>query len=175
MQRYEYKVVPAPVRGEKAKGIKSTDARFAHALTRLFNALAADGWEYQRAESLPCEERTGLTRSLTVTQQHLLIFRRDLETEDAPFAEADEPPPPEALHEGPGPVSAAAPGPASVSMPHAGPTPVPPLRPVSAPGATPYSGFRGATGLRAPHDGDAPPRIVPLGAPGEGRDPDREG
>ena len=165
MQRYEYKVVPAPVRGEKAKGIKSTDARFAHGLTRLFNALAADGWEYQRAETLPCEERTGLTRSLTVTQQHLLIFRRDLETEEAPFAEADD----IAAEEAPQAGSALPPAPVP------GPMPVPPLRPVSAPEAMPFAGFRSAGSLRASHDGDAPPRIVPLGAPGDSRDPTREG
>ncbi len=86
MQTYEYKVVPAPVRGEKVKGIKGTDARFAHKLTELMNALAREGWEYQRADSLPCEERTGLTRSLTVTQLNLLVFRRRIATPE-PVAE----------------------------------------------------------------------------------------
>lgn len=86
MQTYEYKVVPAPVRGEKVKGIKGTDARFAYKLTELMNALARDGWEYQRADSLPCEERTGLTRSLTVTQLNLLVFRRRIATPE-PVAE----------------------------------------------------------------------------------------
>jgi len=93
MQRYEYKVVPAPVRGEKVKGIKGTDARFAYKLTELMNALARDGWEYLRADSLPCEERTGLTRSLTVTQLNLLVFRRMIAapvpvTAEAPAASA---------------------------------------------------------------------------------------
>lgn len=166
MQRYEYKVVPAPARGEKAKGIKSTDARFALTLTRLFNALAADGWEYQRADTLPCEERTGLTRSLTVTQQHLLIFRRELETDDAPYAEAED------TTAGPGTLH---------NRPPPGPIPVPPtpptlpLRTVPAPEATPATGFRGLSGLRVSHDTETPPRVVPLGAPGDGRDPNRNG
>jgi hypothetical protein len=157
MQRYEYKVVPAPARGEKTKGIKGTDARFAHALTRLMNSLAADGWEYLRAESLPCEERTGLTRSLTVTQQNLLVFRRELELDDAPYAEAETGLPEEDTFVAPAP----------------GVSPVPPLRPVAAAEPAAYPGYQGGGGLRATHDDGAPRRIVPLGAPGDGRDPSR--
>lgn len=159
MQQYEYKVVPAPVRGEKAKGIKSTDARFAYALTRLMNSMAADGWEYLRAETLPCEERTGFTRSLTVTQQNLLIFRRVLEQEDAPYAEADilsEPPP------------------GALGVAENGPQPTPALRPITAVDPTPVPAFQRDASLRAtPHDDPAPRRIVPLGAPGDSRDTSR--
>nr|WP_126979180.1 DUF4177 domain-containing protein [Frigidibacter oleivorans] len=75
MQRYEYKVVPSPARGEKARGLKTTGERFAHALTLLMNEMARDGWEYLRADTLPCEERTGLT-SRSTTYQNLLVFRR---------------------------------------------------------------------------------------------------
>lgn len=75
MQRYEYKVVPAPRRGEKARGVKSTEDRFALAMTHLMNDLGADGWEYLRADTLPCDERVGLTGSKT-TYQNLLVFRR---------------------------------------------------------------------------------------------------
>ncbi len=72
---YEYKVIPAPVRGEKARGVKSTGDRFALALTNLMNTLGAEGWEYVRADTLPCEERAGLTGTRT-TVQNLLVFRR---------------------------------------------------------------------------------------------------
>lgn len=77
MQQFEYKVVPAPVRGEKVKGARRTPERFAHALGALMNQLARDGWEYLRADTLPCEERTGLTGK-TTTFQNMLVFRRAL-------------------------------------------------------------------------------------------------
>ena len=68
MQRYEYKVIPAPTRGEKARGVKATPDRFALALTNLMNDLGADGWSYVRADALPCEERSGLTGTKTTFQ-----------------------------------------------------------------------------------------------------------
>jgi hypothetical protein len=58
MPFYEYKVVPAPERAPKVKGLKGA-AKFASALEALMNELAKDGWEYQRAESLPDEEKKG--------------------------------------------------------------------------------------------------------------------
>ncbi|SMX33934.1 DUF4177 domain-containing protein [Actibacterium lipolyticum] len=87
MPRFEYKVIPAPVRGEKAKGLKGTQARFAHALTKLMNDMGQDGWEYQRTDTLPCEERQGLTGK-TTTFQNMLVFRRTLagENVEAPVA-----------------------------------------------------------------------------------------
>ncbi len=39
------------------------------------NAMGADGWEYQRTDTLPCEERVGLTGRTTVFQ-NMLVFRR---------------------------------------------------------------------------------------------------
>lgn len=75
MPTYEYKVIPAPRRGEKAKGAKTTAERFAHALTLVMNDLARDGWEYLRADTLPCDERVGLTGKSTAFQ-NMLVFRR---------------------------------------------------------------------------------------------------
>ena len=72
---YEYKVVPAPSRGLKAKGSNSAEDRFAHALETEMNALASDGWEYLRADTLPCEQREGLMGKTTV-YQNMLVFRR---------------------------------------------------------------------------------------------------
>ncbi len=77
MQRFEYKVIPAPKRGEKAKGAKSTEDRFAFALTQLMNGLGQEGWDYVRADTLPCDERVGLTGTKT-TFQNMLVFRRAL-------------------------------------------------------------------------------------------------
>jgi hypothetical protein len=86
MQRYEYKVVPAPKKAEKLRGVKATEDRFAQTLMQVMNALGRDGWEYVRADALPCEERVGLTGSKT-TYQNMLVFRRML-TESAAQAPA---------------------------------------------------------------------------------------
>lgn len=75
MQVYEYRVVPAPNRGEKARGVKTPPDRFAHALTSLLNDMARTGWEYLRADTLPSEERTGFTKRTTVYHS-VLVFRR---------------------------------------------------------------------------------------------------
>lgn len=81
MQRYEYRVIAAPTRGLKAKGIKTAEARFSHALEDAMNTMAADGWEYQRAETLPSTERAGLT-STTTKWRNVLVFRRAQVTDD---------------------------------------------------------------------------------------------
>ena len=75
MPNYEYRVVPAPTRGIKGKGIKGPEARFSHALQELMNAMGGEGWEYQRAETLPSVERSGLT-SRTTEWRNVLVFRR---------------------------------------------------------------------------------------------------
>ena len=88
MQRFEYKVVPAPRRGEKARGVKTSEDRFALALATLMNALGREGWDYVRADTLPLDERSGLTGTKT-SFQNMLVFRRVLEE----VAEAPAPSP----------------------------------------------------------------------------------
>ncbi len=95
---YEYWVVPAPRRGQKARGLRSAEDRFAFALTNLMNTMGAQGWEYQRADALPCDERSGLMGTKT-TFQNVLVFRRPLEVSEeetlsAPQEEVSLPPPP---------------------------------------------------------------------------------
>ncbi len=85
---FEYKVVPAPTRGRKARGVKTTADRFALALETTLNDLAAEGWEYQRTETLPAEERHGLAKRSTV-EQNMLIFRRPVATEEAARPDPD--------------------------------------------------------------------------------------
>ena len=75
MRKFEYKAIAAPSQGTKARGVKSTEERFALSLTDTLNDMAQEGWEYVRAETLPCEERKGLTGSQK-TYQNILIFRR---------------------------------------------------------------------------------------------------
>lgn len=77
MPAFEYTAIPAPSRGEKAKGAKTPSERFAIALSAAINDMATDGWEYLRAETLPTEERHGLT-GRTTTYHNVLVFRRAL-------------------------------------------------------------------------------------------------
>ena len=89
MQLYDYKVVPAPVRGEKDRGGKTGAERFALALGEVMNELAREGWEYWRAETLPAEERAGLASKVTVVH-HLLVFRRALARAEAEESAAED-------------------------------------------------------------------------------------
>ena len=75
MRKFEYKAIPAPSRGTKAKGVKTNEDRFALSLSDALNEMAEDGWEYVRAETLPCDVRKGLTGRQTL-EQNVLIFRR---------------------------------------------------------------------------------------------------
>lgn len=84
MDVYEYRVVPAPLRGKKAKGVRGGPARFAYALQEVMNELGRDGWEYLRSDTLPAEERVGLT-GRTTTYQNMLVFQRPVLNE-APAA-----------------------------------------------------------------------------------------
>lgn len=77
---YDYKVIPAPKRGTKAKGVKTPEARFSLALQDLMNAEAVDGWEFVRAETLPSEEKSGF-RSSTVVYRSVLVFRKAIPVE----------------------------------------------------------------------------------------------
>ncbi|NKX48105.1 hypothetical protein HGG67_07680 [Rhodobacteraceae bacterium R_SAG8] len=104
MPRYEYKVVPAPTKGLKAKNVKGAEARFSHALQELMNGLSGYGWEYQRAETLPSIERAGLTGS-TTEWRNVLVFRRLREAEPEDEAVTTEllPPPQPDTHDTPEP------------------------------------------------------------------------
>ncbi|MDK3017958.1 DUF4177 domain-containing protein [Pseudodonghicola flavimaris] len=85
MPRYEYKVVPAPSKGTKAKGVKTPESRFALSIETTLNQMGAEGWEYLRAELLPSDERSGLTGS-TVNWRNVLVFRRAVEAGAEDFA-----------------------------------------------------------------------------------------
>lgn len=85
---FEYKVVPAPTRGRKARGVKTPADRFARALEETINELASEGWEYLRTDTLPAEERQGLTGRTTV-YQNMLVFRRRAEASETAGTEPD--------------------------------------------------------------------------------------
>ena len=75
MTQYEFRVIPAPKRGQKARGVKGPEAMYALAVQTLMNEMGAEGWDYVRADTLPSEERQGLTGRVTV-YHNLLVFRR---------------------------------------------------------------------------------------------------
>ncbi|MEM6374104.1 MAG: DUF4177 domain-containing protein [Pseudomonadota bacterium] len=104
MSAWEYKVIPAPTKGVKARGVKGAEGRFAHALEAVMNDLAAEGWEFQRAETLPSTERSGLTGS-TTEWRNMLVFRRAVAVPaipaDQPTPELLPPPTPEPKETGP--------------------------------------------------------------------------
>lgn len=77
MPDYEYKVVPSPRTLAKERGVKGTEARFALKLTQVMNELGAEGWEFQRADTLPVDERRGLSGRNEVLI-NVLVFRREL-------------------------------------------------------------------------------------------------
>lgn len=81
MSTYQYRVVPAPPKGLKVKGIKGAEARFSSTLEELLNDMGAQGWEYQRAETLPSIERAGLTGS-TTEWRNVLVFRKPHNDDD---------------------------------------------------------------------------------------------
>lgn len=87
MPRFEYKIVPAPVQGEKSRGVKTAEDRFAVALANAINGLAREGWEYVRCDTLPTEERAGLTKRRTV-YVNLLVFRREADAAEGSAAQS---------------------------------------------------------------------------------------
>lgn len=86
MDIYEYKVVPAPTKGKKERGVKTPEDRFSNSVQSLMNEMALDGWEFQRSEALPHEHRAGLT-GRTTTMRHILVFRRPANLVEAEAAE----------------------------------------------------------------------------------------
>ena len=89
MDQFEYKVIPAPRRSVRVKGAKGFDGKFAATLEKAINELAADGWQYLRAESLPADERHGITMRKTESYQNVLVFCRPADaTENAKPATA---------------------------------------------------------------------------------------
>jgi hypothetical protein len=72
----EYKVIPAPRKPHRSKGAKSTTERFAVGLEETLNEMAADGWSFVRAETMPVDERQGMMRKLVEEFHTVLIFSR---------------------------------------------------------------------------------------------------
>jgi len=119
MPRYEYKVVPAPTKGLRGKGVRGAEARFSYALQELMNGLSGYGWEYVRAETLPSLERSGLTGSST-EWRNVLVFRRLRENDADAFA-PELLPAPDAVKPAAAPTAEPVPEPATSSAKNAKP------------------------------------------------------
>ena len=77
MTGYDYKVIPAPKRAKKVKGLRGAEELFAHTLTDAINEVARQGREYVRAESLPAEAPGGFFKGGARSTQTVLVFRRE--------------------------------------------------------------------------------------------------
>ncbi len=86
MAEFEYKVVPAPRKAGRAKGVRGHDEKYAYTLGEIMNKMAADGWQYLRAESLPVDEKAGMMGKTTEKYLSLLVFQRQT---NAPAAIAE--------------------------------------------------------------------------------------
>ncbi len=95
MSGYEYKVVVAPRKPGKARGVRGFDDKYAHTLAELMNEQASEGYQYFRAESLPVDEKSGMMGKVTEKYLTLLVFRRAVagaaEQEVPTFLRAQEP------------------------------------------------------------------------------------
>jgi hypothetical protein len=76
MTYYDYKVIPAPKRAKRVKGVHGAEDLFALTLTEAINEVARQGWEYVRAEHLPAEASRGWFRAPAAGEQTVLLFRR---------------------------------------------------------------------------------------------------
>lgn len=84
----EYKLIPAPARADKARGVKPGAARLALTVEAVMNDMAREGWSYLRSDLLPSEERQGLSTRKTTKYHTFLVFQRPVTEE----ALAPEPP-----------------------------------------------------------------------------------
>lgn len=75
MSVYEFKMIPAPERPARMKGLARGEDQFCATLTNVVNEMAADGWEYVRCEALPCS-RSRWAFWARRTERQVFVFRR---------------------------------------------------------------------------------------------------
>ncbi len=80
MSFFDYKVVPAPRRSKKTKGVRDPADLFALTLTEAINEQARAGWEYVRSESIETEVPGGFLRRAREQTVVVLVFRRHRES-----------------------------------------------------------------------------------------------
>ena len=85
---YEYKCVAAPEKARRRRGAKSRTARVAGAMEDILKAEAVDGWEYQRTDLIPIEEKSGLFSRAHEVHRAVMVFRKPLAGSTAPALRA---------------------------------------------------------------------------------------
>lgn len=76
MQGVEYKVVAAPRRAKPVRGARGKAEAMARALEDILQEEAAAGWEYVRADLIPCEEKPGFFARRIELHRAMLVFRK---------------------------------------------------------------------------------------------------
>lgn len=73
---YEYKAVGAPEKCRRRKGCKTGSDRAAAEMDEIIKAEAVNGWEYQRTDLFPVEEKSGWLGRPREVHRAILVFRR---------------------------------------------------------------------------------------------------
>lgn len=99
MTSFEYKVIAAPRRIRKVKGVPGAADQFAHTLGEAINEQARQGWEYLRADVMMADEPRGFLRSDVTAEHTVLVFRRGLQAQAHTRLEPRAEAPPALSHE----------------------------------------------------------------------------
>lgn len=75
---YEYKCVAAPEKAKRRRGAKTRTDRVAGAMEDILKAEGVGGWEYQRTDLIPVEEKSGMFSRATEVHRAVMVFRRPL-------------------------------------------------------------------------------------------------
>lgn len=78
MAHFEFKVLPAPRRSKRMKGLMRGQNRFCATVTEFLNENGLDGWEFIGFEMMPLESRRFLFFQY-VGECPCMIFRREVE------------------------------------------------------------------------------------------------
>ena len=73
---YDYKCVAAPEKARRRRGAKTRTDRVALAMEEILKAEAGGGWEYQRTDLIPVEEKSGWFGRTHDVHRAVLVFRR---------------------------------------------------------------------------------------------------
>lgn len=73
---YDYKCVAAPEKARRRRGAKTRTDRVALAMEEILKAEAGGGWEYQRTDLIPVEEKSGWFGRAHDVHRAVLVFRR---------------------------------------------------------------------------------------------------
>lgn len=76
MKGVEYKVVPAPREAKRRRGAKNKAEALALAIQDLIAEQVAEGWDYVRADLIPCVERPGFLQRRIELHRAMLVFRK---------------------------------------------------------------------------------------------------